>query len=158
MRTEKAFEELFKKSGKSWVDKEMAKFWFTAGTKAKKVTLKKYTHIDVLPVNKKERGAMHYVDLADRITDEHIESGYSERELSKRHTLSKSEVHRLIVIGRLSNTIKVSAKKYNTEKYVLLEWSSLLPGEFKNQIAGMIKEGTLRKRWQLKKMIKRRQS
>ena len=67
--------------------------------------------------------------------------------------ISKSEVHRCLMIAKLPKDLKESAKQFNIEKYVLLEWDELPKNEFKDEIKARILCGEVTKRVQLKKII-----
>lgn len=99
------------------------------------------------------REDLHYIDQADSIYGYQKLTGTSERKITAALGISKSEVHRCLMIAKLPKDIKEAAKKYNTEKYVLLEWDELPKNEFKDEIKGRILEGDITKRLQLKRVI-----
>lgn len=99
------------------------------------------------------REQLHYIDQADSIYGYKKLTGASERKIQAALGISKSEVHRCLLIARLPKTVKEAAKIHNTEKYVLLEWGALQSGDLKNQLKTRIVEGTLTKRLQLKRAI-----
>lgn len=99
------------------------------------------------------REDLHYIDKAEGIYQYAKETGSSERQVVNSLSVSKSEVHRSMIIGRLSQKIKNAAKKYDTEKYVLLEWSALSLGDEKRDIMDKILKGEITKRSQLKKYL-----
>jgi ParB family chromosome partitioning protein len=100
------------------------------------------------------REELHYIDQADSICNYKKVTGASERKITAALGISKSEVHRCILIGRLPRDVKEAAKSYNTEKYVLLEWDALEESNFKQELRAKIIEGEVTKRAQLKKAIK----
>jgi ParB family chromosome partitioning protein len=99
------------------------------------------------------REDLHYIDQADSIYGYQKLTGTSERKITAALGISKSEVHRCLMIAKLPKDLKEAAKEYNTEKYVLLEWDELPKNEFKDEIKGRILNGDITKRVQLKKII-----
>ncbi len=99
------------------------------------------------------REQLHYIDQADSIFGYKKLTGASERKIQAALGISKSEVHRCLLIGKLPKTLKEAAKIHNTEKYVLLEWGALDKGALKNEIKQKILNGEIVKRTQLKRAI-----
>ncbi len=99
------------------------------------------------------REDLHYIDQADSIYGYQKLTGTSERKITAALGISKSEVHRCLMIAKLPRELKEAAKKFNTEKYVLLEWDELPKNEFKDEIKGRILAGDITKRVQLKRVI-----
>lgn len=99
------------------------------------------------------REELHYIDQADSIFNYKNVTGASERKIVAALGISKSEVHRCLLIGKLPKDIKEAAKVYNTEKYVLLEWDALEKSNFKNTLKKKIMDGEITKRSQLKRAI-----
>lgn len=99
------------------------------------------------------REDLHYIDQADSIYGYQKLTGTSERKITAALGISKSEVHRCLMIAKLPRDIKEAAKTYNTEKYVLLEWDELPRNEFKDEIKHKILSGEITKRVQLKRII-----
>ena len=99
------------------------------------------------------REDLHYIDQADSIFGYQKLTGTSERKITAALGISKSEVHRCLMIGKLPRDIKEAAKEFNTEKYVLLEWDELPKNEFKDEIKTRILNGEINKRLQLKRII-----
>ena len=99
------------------------------------------------------REDLHYIDQADSIYGYQKLTGTSERKITAALGISKSEVHRCLMIAKLPRELKEAAKKFNTEKYVLLEWDELPRNEFKDEIKGRILAGDITKRVQLKRVI-----
>jgi ParB family transcriptional regulator, chromosome partitioning protein len=99
------------------------------------------------------REDLHYIDQADSIYGYQKLTGTSERKITAALGISKSEVHRCLMIAKLPKDIKEAAKKFNTEKYVLLEWDELPKNEFKDEIKEKILAGDITKRLQLKRII-----
>jgi ParB family chromosome partitioning protein len=99
------------------------------------------------------REELHYIDQADSIFGYQKLTGTSERKITAALGISKSEVHRCLMIAKLPTDLKEAAKMYNTEKYVLLEWDELPKNEFKEEIKGRILAGEISKRLQLKRLI-----
>jgi ParB family chromosome partitioning protein len=99
------------------------------------------------------REDLHYIDQADSIYGYQKLTGTSERKITAALGISKSEVHRCLMIAKLPKDIKEAAKIFNTEKYVLLEWDELPKNEFKDEIKEKILAGDITKRLQLKRII-----
>lgn len=99
------------------------------------------------------REDLHYIDQADSIYGYQKLTGTSERKITAALGISKSEVHRCLMIAKLPKDIKEAAKNFNTEKYVLLEWDELPRNEFKDEIKRGILCGEITKRVQLKRII-----
>jgi len=99
------------------------------------------------------REELHYIDQADSIYGYQKLTGTSERKITAALGISKSEVHRCLMIAKLPTDLKEAAKKFNTEKYVLLEWDELPKNEFKDEIKEKILAGEITKRLQLKRII-----
>jgi ParB family chromosome partitioning protein len=99
------------------------------------------------------REELHYIDQADSIYGYQKLTGTSERKITAALGISKSEVHRCLMIAKLPKDLKEAAKKFNTEKYVLLEWDELPKNEFRDEIKGRILVGDITKRVQLKRVI-----
>ena len=99
------------------------------------------------------REDLHYIDQADSILGYQKLTGTSERKITAALGISKSEVHRCLMIAKLPKDLKESAKQFNIEKYVLLEWEELPKNEFKDEIKARILCGEVTKRVQLKKII-----
>lgn len=99
------------------------------------------------------REDLHYIDQADSIYGYQKLTGTSERKITAALGISKSEVHRCLMIAKLPKDIKEAAKNHNIEKYVLLEWDELPKNEFKAEIKERILSGDITKRLQLKRII-----
>lgn len=99
------------------------------------------------------REQLHYIDQADSIYGYKKLTGASERKIQAALGISKSEVHRCLLIARIPKSVKEAAKIHNTEKYVLLEWSALESGSLKNSLKNKIIKGDIKKRLQLKRAI-----
>ncbi len=100
------------------------------------------------------REALHYIDKADGILNYQKATKASERKIQAALGISKSEVHRSLMIAKMPKRIKESAKKYDIEKYVLLELDALDKGALKTKLAKLVNSGEITKRAQLKKAIK----
>lgn len=99
------------------------------------------------------REDLHYIDQADSIYGYQKLTGTSERKITAALGISKSEVHRCLMIAKLPKDLKEAAKNFNIEKYVLLEWEELPKNEFKDEIKEKILSGEITKRLQLKRII-----
>lgn len=100
------------------------------------------------------REQLHYIDTADGIYNYQLATNASERKIQAALGISKSEVHRSLILAKLSKEMKESAKKYDIEKYVLLEWEELEESSFKEELQMKITDGTLTKRSQLKRRLR----
>lgn len=99
------------------------------------------------------REQLHYIDQADSIFGYKKLTGASERKIQAALGISKSEVHRCLLIAKIPKKVKEAAKENNTEKYVLLEWSALERGLIKDELKKKIIDGVITKRLQLKRAI-----
>jgi len=104
------------------------------------------------------REQLHYIDTADGIYNYQLATNASERKIQAALGISKSEVHRSLILAKLDKSLKDSAKKYDIEKYVLLEWEELDESSFKDELQMKIVEGTLTKRSQLKRRLRDHQA
>ena len=95
------------------------------------------------------REELHYVDKADGILNYQIATEASERKIQAALGISKSEVHRSLLIAKMPRNLKEAAKKYDIEKYVLLEWDSMKNGPLKNEVEKKILSGAMTKRAEL---------
>ena len=100
------------------------------------------------------REELHYIDKADGIYNYQKATRASERKIVAALGISKTEVHRSLIIGRLPKKIKEASKKFDIEKYVLLEYSALDKGSLRKKIEKEICTGRLFKRSQIKKIIR----
>lgn len=99
------------------------------------------------------REDLHYIDQADSIFGYQKLTGASERKITASLGISKSEVHRCLSIARLPKEMKEAAKRFNTEKYVLIEWDELPKSDLKDELRGKILIGEMTKRIQLKRFL-----
>lgn len=102
------------------------------------------------------REELHYVDKADGILNYQVATGASERKIQAALGISKSEVHRSLMIAKLPRAVKESAKKFNIEKYVLLEYDAIPQKDIKRSLEDLIIEGKLTRRNELKKAYQMR--
>jgi ParB family transcriptional regulator, chromosome partitioning protein len=99
------------------------------------------------------REELHYVDKADGILNYQIATEASERKIQAALGISKSEVHRSLLIAKLPREIREAAKKFNIEKYVLLEWDAIETASLKKDILQKILAGQISKRSELARII-----
>ncbi|MBY0516436.1 MAG: ParB/RepB/Spo0J family partition protein [Bacteriovoracaceae bacterium] len=99
------------------------------------------------------REDLHYIDQADSIFGYQKLTGASERKITASLGISKSEVHRCLQIAKMPKDMKEAAKKFNTEKYVLLEWDELPLGAMKDELRNKVLAGEVTKRLQLKRQL-----
>ena len=100
------------------------------------------------------REELHYIDKADGILNYQKATGASERKIQASLGISKSEVHRSLLIGKMNQKLKEAGKTYNIEKYVLLEFSAMPTSPLKKKIERLIYVGEITKRSELKRTIK----
>ena len=112
---------------------------------------KKEIGLKVLP--KSVAKDAHWVQLAQLIADTRDEFHLSERELAKKFSISKSEIHRLLDISQIDHEIKVKIKDHGVEKYVILDWLGIEDKNTKTKVCKMIKEGKITKRRHLRFII-----
>jgi ParB family chromosome partitioning protein len=99
------------------------------------------------------REELHYVDKADGILNYQIATEASERKIQSALGISKSEVHRSLLIAKMPRNLKEAAKKYDIEKYVLLEWDGMEKGALKLDVEKKILAGEITKRAELGRII-----
>ena len=99
------------------------------------------------------REDLHYVDRADGVLSYQRATGQSERKICQALGISKSEVHRGLLIARLPRTLKEAAKHFAVEKYVLLEVAAVADGEVRKRLEGAICGGEITKRAQFKRAL-----
>ena len=99
------------------------------------------------------REALHYIDRADGILNYQKATKASERKITSALGISKSEVHRSLLIAKLPKRIKEAAKVHNIEKYVLLEIDALERGPLRKELEKKVISGELTKRSQVKRLI-----
>ncbi len=101
------------------------------------------------------REELHYIDKADGILNYKQATGASERKITAALGISKSEVHRSLLIAKLPTKIKEAAKMYDIEKYVLVEFDEIESSEEKKRIEDLICKGEITKRTQMQSKVKR---
>lgn len=100
------------------------------------------------------REALHYVDKADGILNYQKATKSSERKICKALGISKTEVHRSLIIGKLPKRIREAAKTHDIEKYVLIEYNGIEDKSLKKKVERQIVIGEVRKRAELRKILK----
>ncbi len=100
------------------------------------------------------REALHYIDKADGILNYQKATKSSERKICKALGISKTEVHRSLIIAKLSSKVKEAAKAFDIEKYVLIELNGIDDKSFRKKVERQILLGAIRKRVELRRMIK----
>jgi ParB family transcriptional regulator, chromosome partitioning protein len=101
------------------------------------------------------REELHYIDQANGIYNYQQATNASERKIVSVLGISKSEVHRSLLIAKLPEEIREAAKKYDVEKYVLVEFDALTDEEQKQQISKAICQGEITKCSQFKKIARK---
>jgi ParB family chromosome partitioning protein len=99
------------------------------------------------------REALHYIDKADGILNYQKATKSSERKICAALGISKSEVHRSLLIARMPKKFREAAKLHNIEKYVLLELDVLEKSPLRRKLEKAVLGGEINKRSQLKKAI-----
>lgn len=99
------------------------------------------------------REELHYIDKADGILNYQNATGASERKICQALGISKSEVHRSLLIAKLPRMLKEAAKAHNTEKYVLLEVDALPKNALRKKLETMVAKGDIKKRSELKRTL-----
>ena len=100
------------------------------------------------------REALHYIDKADGILSYQKATKASERKICQALGISKTEVHRSLLIAKLTKKIKEAAKIHDIEKYVLLEFNGIEDKKLKKKIERQILIGEVRKRAELRRILK----
>ena len=100
------------------------------------------------------REALHYIDKADGILNYQKATKSSERKICKALGISKTEVHRSLLIAKLPSKVKEAAKAFEIEKYVLIEYNGIEDKAFRKKVERQILLGAVRKRVELRRMIK----
>ncbi len=104
------------------------------------------------------REDLHYMDKAEGVLNYQKATKNSERKIQAALGISKSEVHRGLLLAKLPVVIKEAAKFYSIEKYVLLEFleipQNIMDGDIslRDKITERLLNGKLTKRSQLKRL------
>jgi ParB family transcriptional regulator, chromosome partitioning protein len=99
------------------------------------------------------RESLHYIDRADGILNYQKTTKASERKIQTALGISKSEVHRSLMIARMPAKLKEAAKLYDIEKYVLVEFEAIDNPSFKKEVEKQVLAGKITKRSQLKTVM-----
>lgn len=129
---------------------------FNKAEKAPCFVLENKTEEELMAIQFSEnssREELHWVDKADGILNYQIATEASERKIQAALGISKSEVHRSLLIAKMPRNLKEAAKMHDIEKYVLLEWDALEAGSLKSEIETKILAGEITKRSELAKVI-----
>jgi len=100
------------------------------------------------------RENLHYIDQADSIFDYQKVTGASERKIMTALGISKTEVHRSLIIAKLPQVLKNAAKKFDLEKYLLIEWDRIPDKVLQQKCVELINKGEMTKRSQLHVFLK----
>lgn len=101
--------------------------------------------------------AHEYIELAMEISRANRLEGLSERKLAARYNLSKSEIHRLLIISKLPGEIRQAAVVHDIQKYVLIDWHNMKPTFNKTRIAHLIIKGSILNRKDLRRYLEKYQ-
>ncbi len=129
---------------------------FNQAEKAPCFVLENKTEEELMAIQFSEnssREELHYVDKADGILNYQIATEASERKIQAALGISKSEVHRSLLIAKMPRNLKEAAKMYDIEKYVLLEWDAMENASFKNDVEKKILSGNITKRSELARIV-----
>ncbi len=129
---------------------------FNKAEKAPCFVLESKTEEELMAIQFSEnssREELHWVDKADGILNYQIATEASERKIQAALGISKSEVHRSLLIAKMPKNLKEAAKKYDIEKYVLLEWDAMDKGALKTDVEKKILAGDITKRAELARII-----
>lgn len=129
---------------------------FNKADKAPCFVLENKTEQELMAIQFSEnssREELHWVDKADGILNYQIATDASERKIQAALGISKSEVHRSLLIAKMPKHMKEAAKQFDIEKYVLLEWDALPKGTQKADIEKRILSGNITKRSELARVI-----
>lgn len=129
---------------------------FNKAEKAPCFVLENKTEEELMAIQFSEnssREELHWVDKADGILNYQIATEASERKIQAALGISKSEVHRSLLIAKMPKALKEAAKKYDIEKYVLLEWDAMDKGSLKTDVEKKILSGDITKRAELARII-----
>ena len=129
---------------------------FNKATAAPCFVLENKTEEELMAIQFSEnssREELHYVDKADGILNYQIATEASERKIQAALGISKSEVHRSLLIAKMPHNMKEAAKKHDIEKYVLLEWDAMTRSSLKSEIEKQILDGKVTKRAELARII-----
>ena len=99
------------------------------------------------------REELHWIDKADGILNYQMATKASERKIVAALGITKSEVHRSLLIAKLSKKLKEAAKIHDIEKYVLLEFDAIPSSAVRKKIEKEILDGKICKRSELKKAM-----
>lgn len=129
---------------------------FNKADKAPCFVLENKTEEELMAIQFSEnssREELHYVDKADGILNYQIATEASERKIQAALGISKSEVHRSLLIAKMPRSLKEAAKKHDIEKYVLLEWDAMVKSTLKADVENKILAGEITKRSELARII-----
>lgn len=129
---------------------------FNKAEKAPCFVLENKTEEELMAIQFSEnssREELHWVDKADGILNYQIATEASERKIQAALGISKSEVHRSLLIAKMPKALKEAAKKYDIEKYVLLEWDAMEKSSLKSDVEKKILSGEITKRAELARII-----
>ncbi len=124
--------------------------------KAPCFVLEKKTDEELMAIQFSENSAresLHYIDKADGVYNYQKATGASERKIVDALGISKTEVHRALLLSKLPKEVKEAAKKYDIEKYVLLEFDAVEDKDLRQKICDQIAKGEVLRRTDLKKAL-----
>lgn len=98
----------------------------------------------------------HWIDKAYLILKLKEDTGFSERDLAKVLGISKSEIHRLLVVGRLSLKAREAFKKLKSDKwavYELMDQTEKANSETVKKASKLMMNGAIKTRSQLRNYL-----
>jgi uncharacterized protein YtpQ (UPF0354 family) len=102
------------------------------------------------------RGSHHYLLKCFYVFDYKKQYALSERDLASELELSKSEIHRMLIVARTPMTLWQSVKDFKVDFYTLYFFNSPANVEYRSQMYDLIKAGKLRTHKQTKQFLKER--
>ena len=91
------------------------------------------------------REALHYIDKADGILNYQKATKSSERKICKALGISKTEVHRSLIIAKLPSKVKEAAKHLKSKSTCLIEYNGIEDKAFRKKVERQILFGAVRK-------------
>ncbi len=88
---------------------------------------------------------MHWIDFATNLGEFQKTSNLSERKLAFCFSLSKSEVHRMLSVSKLSLQLRHVCKEFKTDYHVLCLFAEAPSSEIKEKLREQILNGSIKK-------------
>lgn len=94
------------------------------------------------------------IDKCEEMGDFQKEFSLSERKLAEIFKLSKSQVHRMLMVSRLPYDLRVAHLKFKTDYYTLCLYAELGESQVKNELGTLISQGLITKHVAAKRFVK----